>query len=86
MIKAAPLCLMILTLLCSCAQKEIILEPVYPARCPAPEKPDLPRLGQLSFLESGRGYALLKQRDRLIRDYISGLEAAILCYERQLEK
>ena len=83
----AALCLLILMSLCSsCAKKEVIIEPVYPVHCPKPEKPRLPKLGNLAFLESGKAYLLIKQRDRIIRDYIAGLESAIECYERQLRE
>lgn len=81
--KLAPLCLILLISLSSaCAGK--VQEPVYTVRCPRPDKPQLPKLAGLSFLESGRAYVLIRQRDRYIRDYIAGLEDALECYERQL--
>lgn len=87
MTRRAALCLMILMSLCNgCAKREVIADPVYPVHCPKPARPELPKLGGLSFLESGRAYVLLKQRDRIIRDYIAGLEAALDCYEMQLPK
>lgn len=84
-------CLMLLTVLCSaCAQKPAP-EPhepspvvVWPARCGRPATPELPRLSGLPLLESAQGYALIKRRDRIMRDYIAGLEDALDCYEAQL--
>ncbi|WP_165078087.1 MULTISPECIES: hypothetical protein [unclassified Desulfovibrio] len=82
---------MLLTALCSaCAPAPVPSEPVaapvivWPARCARPAAPDLPRLSGLSLLESPQGYALLKQRDRIMRDYIAGLSDALDCYEAQL--
>ena len=87
MTRRAALCLVILMSLCSsCAKKEVIIEPVYPVHCPKPNKPELPKLSNLAFLESGKAYVLIKQRDRIIRDYIAGLETSIECYERQLQE
>lgn len=74
-------------LLCGCAkpalQKESAQVIIYPAQCPKPARPDLPKISGV-FLESGKGYSILKRRDRLMRDYISGLEDTISCYEAQL--
>lgn len=86
----AALCLMLLTTLCSaCAQKPAP-EPspvvVWPARCGRPATPELPRLSGLPLLESAQGYALIKRRDRIMRDYIAGLEGALDCYEAQLPR
>ncbi len=53
------------------------------ARCAHPVKPELPSL-QGAFLESRRGYTLLKVRDARIRAYIAGLEDALECYEAQI--
>lgn len=87
----AARCLMLLTVLCSaCAGAPAPREPepvpviVWPARCGRPAAPDLPRLSGLALLESPQGYALLKQRDRIMRDYIAGLSDALDCYEAQL--
>lgn len=87
----AARCLLILTALCSaCAGTAASREPepvpviVWPARCARPAAPDLPRLSGLALLESPQGYALLKQRDRIMRDYIAGLSDALDCYEAQL--
>lgn len=87
----AALCLMLLTALCSaCAQKPAPEPPepspvvVWPARCGRPATPELPRLSGLALLESAQGYALIKRRDRIMRDYIAGLEDALDCYEAQL--
>lgn len=52
---------------------------------PAPGRAALPPLKGV-FLESGKGYAVLKYRDELMRRYIKGLQAALDCYEKQLEK
>lgn len=54
-------------------------------KCPLPAVPRLPPLKGV-FLESGKGYAVLKYRDELMRRYIKGLQAALDCYEKQLEK
>ena len=89
----AALCLMLLIALCSaCAQKpaQEPAEPspvvVWPARCGRPSTPELPRLSGLPLLESAQGYALIKRRDRIMRDYIAGLEDALDCYEAQLPR
>ncbi|WP_300923706.1 hypothetical protein [uncultured Desulfovibrio sp.] len=76
-------------LLCACARpaaEQPATEPVivWPARCARPATPELPRLSGLRLLESAQGYALLKRRDRIMRDYIAGLEDALDCYEAQL--
>ncbi|MGE9985700.1 hypothetical protein [Desulfovibrio sp. SGI.169] len=76
-------------LLCACARpaaQQPAPEPVIirPARCGRPATPELPRLSGLALLESAQGYALLKRRDRVMRDYIAGLEDALDCYEAQL--
>ena len=80
---------LILIALCSltaCARPEP--QPSAPivvsvARCAHPVKPELPSL-QGAFLESRRGYTLLKVRDARIRAYIAGLEDALECYEAQV--
>lgn len=89
--RRAARCLLILIALCSaCAGAPAPREPaaapviVWPARCARPAAPDLPRLSGLALLESPHGYALLKQRDRIMRDYIAGLSDALDCYEAQL--
>lgn len=88
--KLALLFLLPLTLLCSaCAGKQTAAKPpepviIFPAQCARPQKPDLPKLGNVKFLESGSGYAVLKRRDRIMRDYIAGLEDALDCYEAQI--
>lgn len=89
----AALCFVILTALCSaCAQKPAQEPPepsplvVWPARCGRPATPELPRLSGLALLESAQGYALIKRRDRIMRDYIAGLEDALDCYEAQLPR
>lgn len=84
---AASIILMLL--LCACgrpATEQPAPEPViiWPARCARPATPELPRLSGLALLESAQGYALLKRRDRIMRDYITGLEDALDCYEAQL--
>ncbi len=84
---AASIILMLL--LCACAHpatEQPAPEPVIirPARCGRPATPELPRLSGLRLLESAQGYALLKRRDRIVRDYIAGLEDALDCYEAQL--
>lgn len=87
----AVVCLIVLTALCSgCAQKPAPEPPepspvvVWPARCGRPATPELPRLSGLTLLESAQGYTLLRRRDRVMRDYIAGLEDALDCYEAQL--
>lgn len=83
----AMLCLTLLTGLCSgCARPAP--EPPAPvvvsvARCARPARPELPALKGV-FLESRRGYALLKARDARLRAYIAGLEDALGCYEAQI--
>lgn len=85
---AASIILMLL--LCACARPtaQPASQPVpviiWPARCARPAVPDLPRLSGLALLESAQGYALLKRRDQVMRDYMSGLESALNCYEAQL--
>ncbi len=86
--RAVP-CVLILTALCSaCAGAPAPREPapviIWPARCARPAAPELPRLSGLDLLESPRGYALLKLRDQIMRDYIAGLSGALDCYEAQL--
>ncbi len=86
---AAPCCLLLMSLCSSCAHpaaEQPAPEPViiWPARCGRPATPELPRLSGLALLESAQGYALLKRRDRIMRDYIAGLEDALDCYEAQL--
>lgn len=84
--------LLTLTVLCSgCARamtEQTAAAPtpviIRPAPCARPATPDLPRLTGLRLLESAQGYALLKRRDRIMRDYISGLEDALACYEAQV--
>lgn len=82
-------CLIALTTLCSgCATPTAVETPapviVEVARCPRPGRPELPKLSGLPFLESGKGYALLKRRDQVFRAYIAGLEDALDCYEAQV--
>lgn len=43
-------------------------------KCPLPAVPRLPPLKGV-FLESGKGYTVLKYRDELMRRYIKGLQA-----------
>lgn len=84
----ARLCLTLLIGLCSaCAKAAPVAEPIIvsPSLCARPQKPDLPRLAGIAFLESGQGYAALKIRDRMMRGYISGLEDALQCYEAQIQ-
>lgn len=84
----ARLCLTLLICLCSAcarpAEEPAHLRPMGPALCAKPKKPEMPKLAGISFLESGPGYAALKMRDRMMRDYISGLEDALKCYEDQI--
>lgn len=86
---AARCCLLLISLCSACAHPAAewpAPEPVIirPARCARPATPDLPRLSGLKLLESAQGYALLQRRDRIMRDYIAGLEDALDCYEAQL--
>lgn len=83
---AALSLILLMSLYSGCAKKaEPVFVPVHIARCPKQEKPELPKLGNVGFLESARAYTIIRQRDRIMRDYIAGLEASLECYESQAE-
>lgn len=55
------------------------------APCPAPAAPALPAVdGETAFDSPGNVRALL-DRDSVLRRYIAGLRAALVCYEQQVE-
>lgn len=86
--RAVCFCTLLICLCSACARPPLpkAPEPVELAACTRPAVPALPKLSGLEMLESAKAYALLKRRDRVMRDYISGLESAVNCYEMQLPK
>lgn len=73
-------------LMAACGTTETVLvrtpEPVRLAPCPAPDPPELPRI-QAAPLDSPGNILRLRLRDEVLRGYIDGLRAALLCYQEQ---
>lgn len=73
--------------LCSCAAQAPSPPPVVlaPAYCPAPDVPPLPGLDPSAPLEGDANLEALLRRDAVMRRYISGLRAALDCWEAQTD-
>lgn len=71
--------------LCSCAAQAPSPPPevLAPAHCPAPDVPLLPQLDPAAPLEGDANLEALLRRDAVLRRYISGLRAALDCWEAQ---
>ena len=68
-------------------------EPVTPAPlilnlpdCPAPQAPILPPLDGAVPLDAPRNVTVLMERDDALRQYVSGLRAALHCYQQARQK
>ena len=81
------ICLLLL-LTAGCGKSETVFvrvpEIVRPVPCPAPEAPELPRILSAP-LDSPANILRLRLRDDVMRGYIEGLRAALLCYDKQRE-
>lgn len=64
---------------------QIVMAPAA-VTCPAPARPELPRIDGALPLDSPANIEALMTRDDLLRQYIRGLEATVDCYKAQTTK
>lgn len=89
MMPRVKLLLIALIALCSPACGQVAKQvPVVvgAAYCPQPHKPQLPRLNNDLPLDHIANIKPLLLRDDVLRQYISGLEDTINCYEGQVKQ
>lgn len=67
------------------AAQQIVMAPAA-VTCPAPARPELPRIDGALPLDSPANIEALMTRDDLLRQYIRGLEATVDCYKAQTTK
>lgn len=77
----------VLTGLCSACTKpapapQIVMAPAA-VICPAPARPELPRIDGALPLDGPANIEALMTRDDMMRQYIHGLESAVECYQAQ---
>ncbi|MDE5832034.1 MAG: hypothetical protein K2H64_03465 [Desulfovibrio sp.] len=83
MTRLAAICLIVLTGLFSGCAKNSPSPVMITESCAEPAKPDLPKLGDLRFLESREAYTRIKLRDNAMRSYIASLEEALDCHKKR---
>ncbi len=64
------------------AAQQIVMAPAA-VICPAPARPELPRIDGALPLDGPANIEALMTRDDLLRQYIRGLEATVGCYQEQ---
>lgn len=64
------------------AAQQIVMAPAA-VICPAPARPELPRIDGALPLDSPANIEALMTRDDMMRQYIHGLESAVECYQAQ---
>ena len=83
MTRLAAICWIVWTGLFSGCAKNAPEPIMITESCAEPAKPDLPKLGDLQFLESREAYTRIKLRDNAMRSYIASLEEALECHKKQ---
>lgn len=86
--RPAPLLLIALIGLCSCAARPVPPQvTVVPAmsHCPAPHRPALPLLRSELPFDHPANITALMERDDILRGYVHGLESCVRCYQQQTE-
>lgn len=64
------------------AEQQIVMAPAA-VICPAPARPELPRIDGALPLDGPANIDALMTRDDMMRQYIRGLEATVDCYQEQ---
>lgn len=91
--KPVRVALIALIVLCStgCSGKRLPEVPTPPAvlslpDCPAPARPELPFIDGVLPFDSPENIKILLERDDILRFYIKGLEATVICFSRKNNK